>query len=300
MMQLITPVVLFLYKRPETTVQVIRSISNVKPRKIYLIADGPKSVQERSLSNEARKIVEDNIDWQCDVIKYYSNKNLGLRRRIESGLNMVFQKEDKAIILEDDCVADSSFFYFSQNLLDLYKNNHSIMAISGSNFLFDRQKVKDSYYFSHYPHSWGWATWKRAWNKYDPHISDWPKFKHSLEFKQIFPNKLARYYWKMVFDSIYKDKIDSWAYRWTYSCIKNNLLCITPAKNLVKNIGVGMSATHTKFKTKAISQSIDSMNFPLIHPQIFALNYEFDRITEKHLYLNIRNLIGASLKWIRQ
>ena len=156
-----TPVVLIIYHRPELTKKVIEALRLVKPKKIFVIADGPKSKKDEKVCLKTRVLIK-TIDWDCQIFKKYANKNMGLRKRVVSGLNWVFEKVDKAIILEDDLVIDPSFFKFCEDLLNKYKDNKEIISISGNNFQFGKVSTKSSYYFSHYVHSWGWATWRRA------------------------------------------------------------------------------------------------------------------------------------------
>ena len=169
--QLNTPVVFIIFNRPDTTQKVFDEIKKVKPKKLFVISDGPRKPSEEKLCVETRKII-DGVDWECEVLKNYSDKNLGLKERISSGLNWVFNNTEEAIILEDDCVPDQSFFKFCEEMLDRYRGNKNIMMIGGSNPLKDFE-IENAYTFSKYYQIWGWATWKRAWDKYDIDMKGW-------------------------------------------------------------------------------------------------------------------------------
>src|SRR3989304_1429703 len=106
-----TPVVLIIYHRPKLTRSLVDSLRKIKPSKIYVIADGPKDKKDARLCLKTRRSI-DLIDWPCKIFRKYSKTNMGLRNRVVSGLNWVFKKENKAIILEDDLIFDPSFFMF--------------------------------------------------------------------------------------------------------------------------------------------------------------------------------------------
>lgn len=166
------PIVLITFNRPLLTKQVFNVISKAKPSVLFLISDGPRNGAERKLVEETRQIIS-LIDWPCKVFRKYSDVNLGCKISVSSGLDWVFSRADRAIILEDDCVPDPSFFTFCDDLLDKYEDNPKIMHITGSFLLGNNSVSKDSYYFSHFTSVWGWATWRRAWTKYDVAIKDW-------------------------------------------------------------------------------------------------------------------------------
>lgn len=159
------------------------------------------------------------------------------------------------------------------------------MAISGSNFQNQDFQIKESYYFSKYAHCWGWATWKRAWNYYDDQMSFWPDIKRQKKLEAVSDGWLTRLYWENVFDALYKDKINSWAYRWQLACWANSGLTILPKVNLVENIGFGALATHTLRSDSRAQKPAQRLKFPLIHPQYIVRNVEADKITTSNRYL---------------
>lgn len=286
------PVVLVIHRRPDLVTKTINQLRSIKPRIVYVIADGPKNSKEVRSCNEARYAIE-SIDWKCKVIRKYSNYNMGLRRRVVSGLNFVFKNENMAIILEEDLVIDPTFFKFCELNLRKYARNKKIISIAGNNFQFGKNSIKESYYFSRYVHSWGWATWRRAWQLYDDNMSKWDQLRSNNWLKSIFHNYPLELYWKLIFDMVLEKKVDSWAYRWTYTSFRHNALTIIPNKNLVSNIGYGKSATHTKHKTKSMDMKVESMTYPLVHPKKIIRNDKADATTEWTIYIN--PIIATSL-----
>ena len=157
------------------------SIQKVRPKKLYLIADGPKEKKENLQVQKTRTAVENKINWECKVEKIYSNKNLGCAHRIKTGLDAVFTKEDKLIILEDDTLPNISFFKFCEFCLNEYENDESAYNISGCNFFPDSKSDNSSYHFTSIVNIWGWATWARAWKRYDIEMTSW-KYQDKKKF----------------------------------------------------------------------------------------------------------------------
>lgn len=281
-----TPVAFFIYNRPEYTKIVLDSIRNVKPKILYVIADGPKGELDYEDCKNTRNLFK-SVDWNCEVIENYSSTNLGCRNRVSTGLDWVFSLTEEAIILEDDCIPSSSFFNYCRNLLEYYRDDKSVMHIGGTCH-FDNIKSRDtSYYFSRYVHIWGWATWKRAWGKYDVEIKTWPRVKKEKLFDILYISDNEKTYWTNIFDLVYENKIDTWDYQWSYACWYNKALAITPTVNMISNIGFGDNATHTKHVNKFYnlpSGNIDKLK----HPSFYIKNDVIENMTSEYVY-NISN-----------
>jgi hypothetical protein len=210
------PVALIFFKR-DTVFQVLSAIKDYKPEKLFLIADGGRNEDEHSICLNLRKKVESYIDWQCRVYKIYQDCNLGCRKGIPQGLDKIFQLVDRVIILEDDCVPSQDFFVFCEEMLEYYENDNRIFTIVGSNFLSHKKwGTNNSYFFSGYAETWGWATWKRCWEKYDADIKQWPLWVKEKMLSKIFLKKNEIAFWADVFQQVYDKTIncDPWDYQW--------------------------------------------------------------------------------------
>jgi hypothetical protein len=273
------PVIFAIFNRPDTTRQVFETIRAAKPRKLLVIADGPRANRPGEAENcAATRAIIDGVDWDCEVLRNFSETNMGCCLRISSGITWAFELVDKAIILEDDCVPSASFFPYCADLLDRYENDERVMQVSGNNFLFGHAETADSYYFSRYVHGWGWATWRRAWTKYDLDMTHWPVIRDRNLFDQYFPKMIERYYWKSIFQHVYDGNIDSWGYRWVYSIWANSGLSIAPARNLVRNIGFGTEAAHTKRHNSYSSLGAEELDLPLTHPATLLASSDEDQL----------------------
>ncbi len=262
-----TPIVLIAFNRPEPTKRVFEVIARVRPSRLLVIADGPRPDRpgESELCAEVRQIVSD-VDWPCKVDTNFAAENMGCRRRVISGLNWVFSLVEEAIILEDDCLADQSFFRYCAELLERYRENRQIGLIAGFNYE-GTFRHPDSYYFSPLVPIWGWATWRRSWQQYDEHMEGWPEAKRNGMLERLFPNKRVVAYWEAIFDRMHNGTgPNTWDYQWVYTCWSRNWLNVLPAKNVVQNIGFGQDATHTTNLDPIATIRADSMDFPLHHP----------------------------------
>lgn len=280
-----TPILLLTFNRPDTTKKVFDAIRKAKPKKLYVATDGPRSGKagEEAKVQDAHTIAT-CIDWECEVKTLLRDRNLGCKKAVSGAISWFFEHENEGIILEDDCVPDLSFFSFCQDLLSRYRRDTRVMMISGNNFQYDKKRTEYSYYFSRYPHCWGWATWKRAWKYWDGDLAIWPEIKATGFLNDIAAgNEVFVTYWGKIFDKCYAGKIDSWAYPWTYSCWIQSGLTILPNENLVSNIGFGEEATHTKKKnTKVANLPTAKISFPLRHPPYMIRDSIADLNTDKN------------------
>ena len=269
---LATPVVLLFFNRPETTRRVMATIRRARPHTLYLVQDGPRPdvPGEQALVEVTRNIAED-VDWDCDVIRVYSDTNLGLRQRVVSGLDRVFAGVERAIILEDDCLANDSFFAFCEQMLDRYSDNEMVGTVSGNNFLRGRFVTEDSYFFSPDVRIWGWATWQRVWQDFSREglTHEWSQEEASRALDG-FPSPSRR----KALVSMARDshKVNSWALPFVLHCQRRNYLSVVPEVNLVKNIGFGSSSTHTRFESFTDDIPTRRLEFPLRHPETVVRN----------------------------
>ncbi len=283
--QLNTPVLLIGFNRPDLTARVMASIKKVKPRALYFAVDGPRNDKEQTLVKEVQRIIG-LVDWQCVVKTKFQDRNLGCKFGPVAAMDWFFTNEKMGIILEDDVLADPSFFYFAQELLHKYRNNQRVGSISGNNFQFGRKRGEGSYYFSRYSHSCGWATWRRAWKLYNINITDYQE-KSDRVLGVVFKNWPERFYWKLIFNGIRSGKNSTaWDYQWNWMMWKNIMLGIIPNDNLVENIGFGRpDATHTKFRSIFSNLEVKKIDFPLVHPKNIFRNRVADDFTQRNNYV---------------
>lgn len=278
------PIVFVIFNRPRHTLDAFAAIRAQRPSKLFIIADGPRHnhPSDDELCLATREIVE-QIDWPCEVHRNYATKNLGLKRRVSSGIDWVFGQVDRAIVLEDDCVPHPDFFTFCDKLLQRYEHDQRISVITGNNFQGGHKRGDASYYFSKYNHCWGWATWRRAWQHYRGDLAFWPEWSQTVDWKDKTPDPVERRYWARIFERVRRHEIDSWAYPWTASVWYQGGLTATPNVNLVTNMGFGPDATHTIAATSQEGLPVHPLG-PLTHPDKIEQDSRADRYVFNHTF----------------
>jgi hypothetical protein len=279
-----TSVAFIIFNRPDVTEKSFETIRQARPPRLFVIADGPRANREGEARRcaDARAVI-DRVDWPCEVHKNYADTNLGCARRVSSGLDWVFSHVDRAIILEDDCIPDPTFFTFCEELLMRYENDDRIMHISGNNHQRGIRRTPYSYYFSKFPHCWGWATWKRAWSLFDFDLKLWPMMCDLKVVESLYDDSREPEYWSSKIGEVASGQVSSWAYRWQIACWANNGLSILPETNLVQNIGFGPGATHTVGGDEHLSVLASQIN-EIRHPPYLLRNRVADQFTFENVY----------------
>jgi len=285
----LTPILFLVFNRLEATKKVFAQIKQLKPKKLFIAADGYRSdvKGEKNKCESVKKYILDNIDWKCEVKTLFSDKNLGCGLNVSRGITWFFKNVSEGIILEDDCLPNQSFFYFCEKLLHYYRHNLRVFMISGDNFSPESLTNNDSsYYFSNIPHIWGWATWRRAWKKFNFNINDLSEFIGNHTLDRVWNNKKIEQYWIDLFSESRLANSDIWCWKWAYAIWKNNGICINPNINLVSNIGLNSMGTHTLHDFyKELSPPKKKMVFPIKHPKEMKINKDADSFVNKNIFL---------------
>ena len=287
--QLKTPVALIIFNRLDTTEKVFEVIRQVKPPKLLVIADAPRANRPGEVEKcAAVRAIIDRIDWSCEVLKNYSDVNLGCGLRPATGISWVFEQVEDAIILEDDCLPDPTFFRFCEELLEKYRNEPKVMTISGiaahsTSSLFANKIPGYSYYFSRYFGTWGWASWRRAWQYFDFKMQCFPEILEQGWLNKFFQDEREAEYWRKRLEETYT-RFHAWDYQWELACWLQNGLSIRPHVNLISNIGFGPEAVNTKDEYGlGINMPVKAIPFPLKHPPSVVRDEKADHSLKKEL-----------------
>lgn len=289
-----TPIAFFIFNRPAQTEKVFERIKRVKPDKLLIIADGPRSgvPTEDEVCRRAREICERGIDWPCDVKTNYAPSNLGCKRRMSTGLDWVFSTVERAIILEDDCLPGLSFFGFCQELLERFQDDQRVMQICGTNVDESSFDHEFSYSFSKYGPIWGWASWRRAWTYYDVEMKSYTHPATRELLANIWEYHGEGAYREELYARILSGNLDTWDLQWGYAKYVNSGLSIVPSKNLISNIGYGGGSTHTGDSTDPMAnRPITEVTFPLRHYPFVVRDRKVDQaFHEKMTPAHYKNL----------
>lgn len=282
------PVLLTIYNRPDKTKAVIDNLRQIRPKQIFVAADGPRNKQRQVVEKclQAREILK-TIDWSCEIKTRFLEKNMGVDLAVSTAIDWFFQNVDYGIILEDDGIVHSDFFLFCGELFVRFFNDVRIMQIS-SLAPYDQRDFTYDYHFSPaFRCSGGWATWRRAWKCYS---SDFSRYSDSEAFKilKVYNRDYSKF--KYQYGAVLKHRRgivtiwDHWDYQWNMACFAQNGLSIVPEKNLLINIGFDEEGTHTKQISPVFANvELQSLRFPLRHPPFVYADWQ----PEKNLEIKI-------------
>lgn len=280
-----TPVLLIIFNRPDKVRELIAALKKIKPTKIFISADGPRKErsQDEARCSEAREAIR-AISWDCELNTNFFGTNLGCDEHVEKAISWFFEHVEQGIILEDDCIPHPDFFRFAHELLERYKYDQRVMMISGNNFQNGAKRGDASYYFSHYPNTWGWATWRRAWQLYDTNLTGLSQFVTNNCVAKIRPRKIEQRFWLRYFHSLYKGTRSAWDAKWLFAIWNAEGMAITPNVNLVQNVGFGQDATHTFSSDYRSNIETKGFDGQLLHPTTVEFCEPADQFLFNSLY----------------
>lgn len=290
------PILLITFNRPFYTKSVLSEIKKHKPKVLYIFQDGARIENSGDIEKcqEVKEMIENEVDWNCELITNYQNQNLGCGYGPVKAITWFFENVDKGIILEDDCLPSSCFFKFCEELLIKYENIHEVSIISGTNLLVNWKANKPSYLFSLFGNTWGWASWKRSWINFNHSMDGFNDVELRDRIKKFIANDT--YYNQLMSDfKIYSNperKLDVWDYQWYFNRLSMKTYSIVPSVNLISNIGFGEDANHTFDRDANISGlPILDLKFPLQYPKLVPdLLYDWI-IFERYINPNKRSFI---------
>ena len=253
---------------------------------------------------DTRQAVLNAIDWPCEVKTLFQTENLGCSLGVYTAINWLFENEQCGIIIEDDCMMQQSFFPFVEELLERYKDDQRIGMIDGANYIKDVH-IPNSYGFSRYKATNGWATWRRAWQLMDLDMS-WRQspYAESIICNMGYRSKDVKY-WKYRINVVDHHDVSAWDWQWYFTLAAHNLLGIYPCCSLQSNIGFGEGATHTSSgKSPSYYLTAEEMTFPLRHPKYIVPFEPYEKgfyNQNNTLYTNLMKYLPIPIKmWLKK
>ena len=255
------PILFLIFNRPDTTKKVFNEIRKIKPKYLYVAADGPREYiqSDFDLCQQSREIVVQNIDWDCKVETLFRKDNQGCKKAVSQAITWFFTRCSAGVILEDDCLPTNEFFWYCKWALKEFEKDDRIVSVSGFNFGYENPTIS----FSRFMNMWGWASWSKYALNIDYNIEKWD----SLQFKKYFLiarlyrsifqlDKVWTNYWYRVFNKIANNELDTWDYQWIFYQLSNNMLTVVPPINLIQNVGFHEEGTHTKSNDHPIAKIV--------------------------------------------
>lgn len=291
------PIVIIFFNRPDAVRKQFEMMREIRCRKLYLIADGPRDQEDSRKLDECKRIWQ-QIDWECDVVTVYERENLGCDIRVKTGLDLVFQQEEQTIILEDDCIADKSFFPYCRYLLDKYKENESISYIAGSNQIRD-YRMQYSYDYIMCAWTWGWATWRRAWQAQTDIMASYDRSCQMLQKTKQLSYAERRNKIKLLESYKQSGQMLPWDYNFIISMMFQDKVSVVPCNNLICNCGFSMDATHTQDGIESYDGKTEGIRFPLIDPPEVKVNRKYQEKSFRFLCPSLWTKVRDKERWKR-
>lgn len=264
--------------------EVIDRLRDVRPTRLFMAIDGPRSdVPGEWEKVHASRAVVDRIDWPCEIATLFRDENLGCGKAVSSAVTWFFDHVESGIILEDDILPEPSFFGFCSELLDRYRHDPRVFAVSGCNFVppASQSRPHDPYRFSQVPHIWGWATWRDRWQLYSLDIAGWQRKLPPLTlWKRAGRSLSGAAYWASTFELLARKKVDTWDGQLVFASMVSGGLTATSNVNLIENRGFGVDATHTH-EDRGDLQPVGNARLPLAVVPV-ALDAQADGWTRVH------------------
>ena len=278
-----TPILYMVFNRLDATKESFDVIKKVRPKRLFIAADGPRTKEGKKKTDAVRKYILDNIDWKCNLKTLFRGKNLETSKvccnpALTGAFRWFFSQVKEGIILEDDCVPNNLFFRFCEEMLEKYREDKRVGFISG--FTDGKTDIKDSYYLSNYGHTWGWAIWKDRFEKYytDKPLPGLKRLGIGKNFFEEF------FHHQSILFSF--ERIGGWDCRIQYTRQLFEDVIVVPRRSLIKNIGWGDTATHTTKHDGRENVRRRKIRFPLKHPKEFKIESFNDNNTgSKFFYL---------------
>ena len=292
-MELITaPIVLFTYNRSWHTRRTIEALQKnhlANESVIFIFSDGPKTEEDEPKVEEVRKFLKTIQGFkQIEIIE--REKNWGLAKNIIDGVTKVVNEYGTIIVLEDDLVTSPYFLTYMNKALEMYQHEEKVASISGYVYPLPHPEKLPETFFIRGADCWGWATWKRAWQYFEPDGKKLLALLNKRKECRLFDFNGSYPYTRMLKDQI-KGKNNSWAIRWYASTFLNNMLTLYPRKSLVRNIGLDDSGTHCS--------TIDVFDGEVFHEIVLEkIPVVENKDARLQFEIYLRNVSGISIKRI--
>ena len=303
------PILIICYNRSQYIREQVKQIKKVKPVKIFIACDGPKNEEDVVKVNNVRNLYLDLIDWDCEIQTNFRDENLGCYKGVKGALEWFYSINERGIIIEDDIIPTTDFFFFMEVMLDYYKNDKNIFCVSGCNLGYDS---KDIIFGSKIMNMWGWATWSDRFSEVDFSISSWQYVQNKkLYLYKRLRSDLFDYdhnwinYWIDIFNrAVNNENFSTWDYQLIYNQLVKEKLAIFPGVNLIKNLGFEQDATHTTAENHvAKNLPVYELNWPIEIPKEIKVDKNFYNKYLKELWAyykrpNLKYYVGNYLKKI--
>ncbi|OJJ23687.1 hypothetical protein BKI52_04870 [marine bacterium AO1-C] len=291
----LAPIVLFAYNRPwhlQQTVNALLKNPLAQESILYIFSDAAKDENSQALVTQVRSYIH-KITGFKKVFIAEKAKNAGLAPSVIEGVTKVLEKHQKAIVLEDDMICSKDFLKFMNDCLDFYQNQQEIFSISGYTYPINiPTDYNDDVFIFPRASSWGWGTWLNRWEKADWEMEDYANFMKNKTAQKVF-NQGGEDLTPMLIKQ-QKQRISSWAVRWSYTHYKHSGYCLFPIQSKIHNIGTDNSGVHTpntqKFDTMLSHENLKLTLNLTPHSKIYQHLQKFFQLSTIRKIINYLTL----------
>jgi hypothetical protein len=290
------------FNRPDLLTVLLDRLREIGPERVYLAVDGPRPDRagEAERVQACRDLAAD-IDWGCSLRTLFQERNLGCGRGVSTAISWFFEHEERGIILEDDIIADPTFFAFCSELLDRYEEDLRVFAVSGCNYVptSAQSHPEEAYRFSQVPHVWGWATWRRSWAQHQLDITGWrSRLPLATLWRRSGHSIAGTAFWAATFRMLARKEIDTWDGQLVLAAMASGQLTAISNTNLVHNVGFGANATHTLVEMDEL-MPVEPIELPT-QPVVVRLDAKADAWTRKnHFGATMTGMAAKAIKYAR-
>ena len=238
------PIALFAFRRPDHLSACLASLATcaeASSSELVIFCDGARGPQDVEGVAEVRRLAR-AAEGFAAVTVVERDENLGLAGSVIRGVGEVLGRADRVIVVEDDLVVSPDFLRYLNEGLDLYRDDEAVVSIHA--YVYAVREPLPQSFFLRGADCWGWATWRRGWEVFDPDGARLLRELGESGQERAFDLDGSYPYRAMLADQV-AGRNDSWAVRWYASAFLAGKLTLYPGVSLVENIGQDGSGTHS-------------------------------------------------------
>lgn len=240
---MLAPILLFAYNRPrhlQHTVEALAHNPLAQESELFVFSDGARTEDDREDVELVRSYIH-TIEGFKTVHRIERDRNYGLAANIIDGVTDIVNRYGRVIVLEDDLVTAPGFLQFMNDALDTYADEPRVGHIQAYDFT-QNPRLPETFLIK-FTGSWGWATWQRAWQHFNPDGQYLLNELHRRHLTRRFDFN-GKYGFTRMLRRQVEGKNNSWAIRWNASLFLQDILSLNVGRSLVQNEGFDGSGTH--------------------------------------------------------
>jgi len=254
-MQTLAPIALFVYRRTRRLNEVLDALEacpEFAHSDVYVFSDGPRDEPSARDVAAVRELVRSRLRANMRLIESPGSK--GLDPSILEGVSRLLEEHGRVIVLEDDLLVAPNLLTWFNAALDRYEEAPEVMQISGHMMNAPSLRSLQEGVFLPFITSWGWATWKRAWDQFDPEAKGWDQLAADKALRRRFDLGGAFPFARMLEQHMQaEERLRAWDIRWYWTVFRCGGLALFPPETLVLNVGTDSLASHNLLKRRLLN-----------------------------------------------